>query len=402
MTYAIPTLRAMCIEKSGIIALAKIVDSGIVDGVVRVLLQYISIKRANSDDDVSQRQYRAVEQLLRSCTARTIAAMHSTDHALIGAASKLPKPTSNPIISYSPLTLSPSDRRDIPLQLRITFPATTTTSALLPILLLSHGHGQSNYLSSLEGYAPLAEFYAAHGFVVVQPTHLSSRSLSLPLNGESIREIFLDSRVRDMVTILDELETIEASVPLLKGRLDKERVAVFGHSLGAATAAVLLGAVNTDPRDGTATKSPEARIQAGLIVGGLGAGGENLSENGKKTLPFYGMDFSSMAAPALVVWGDEDVSPHLSSRDASWHQDPFTLAPGPKSSFKVTGGKHGFGGISGWDAGETQDESPERLAAVQRVTLAYLKSQLYEGDVSWSEAIGALQGLERIGKVEEK
>jgi hypothetical protein len=43
-----------------------------------------------------------------------------------------------------------------------------------PIILLSHGPGPSNNLSSLNGYAPLANFWTSHGFVVIQPTHLSA------------------------------------------------------------------------------------------------------------------------------------------------------------------------------------------------------------------------------------
>ena len=53
------------------------------------------------------------------------------------------------------------------------------TGSELPVILLSHGHGHSNNLSSLNGYAPLASFWAAHGFVVIQPTHLDSATLSL-------------------------------------------------------------------------------------------------------------------------------------------------------------------------------------------------------------------------------
>ena len=37
----------------------------------------------------------------------------------------------------------------------------------LPVILLSHGHGPSNNLSSLNGYAPLANLWAAHGFAVI-------------------------------------------------------------------------------------------------------------------------------------------------------------------------------------------------------------------------------------------
>lgn len=119
-------------------------------------------------------------------------------------------------------------------------------------------------------------------------------------------------------------------------------------------------------------------------------------------VPFYNPDFSSIKTPTLVAWGDEDVEPHLTVRDADWHNDPYVLGPAPKASFKVKGGKHGFGGISGWDTAETLDGSPERLAAVQRLTWAYLWSQLYPEDKAWAAASEAIGGLEEIGSVESK
>ncbi|KAK3839401.1 MAG: Alpha/Beta hydrolase protein [Linnemannia elongata] len=324
--------------------------------------------------------------------------MHILNHALIGAAAKIPASCPTPVLSFSPVVLPCPDRR-VDLQLHVSAPS---TGDALPVILLSHGHGQSNYLSSLEGYRPLADFWAGHGFVVIQPTHLNSKFLSLSLDATNIRELFLESRAQDMTRILDQLDAIETAVPLLKGRLDKTKVAVAGHSMGALTASVLLGATNVDPRDGTKTQLLDKRIKAGVVIGGTGNGGSDLSDAGRARLPFYSLDFNEMRTPALVVWGDEDVSPHLTTRGADWHADPYNLSPGPKDSFMVKGGKHGFGGISGWDAGETLDESPERLAAVQRMTWAYLKSQLYEGDDAWGEACKALMGLEELGKVESK
>jgi hypothetical protein len=58
--------------------------------------------------------------------------------------------------------------------------------------------------------------------------------------------------------------------------------------------------------------------------------------------------------------------------------------------------------VSGWDAKECLDESPERLFFVLRMTLAYLKSQLYEGDDSWKKAAEALKGQEQLGSLETK
>lgn len=204
-----------------------------------------------------------------------------------------------------------------------------------------------------------------------------------------------------MTRILDQLDVIEAAVPGLSGRMDKDQVAVAGHSLGAWTATMLLGAKNTDPRDGTVVNKFERRIKAGVVLTGTGKGGSELSDMGRKIVPFYGPDFSEVHTPALFVCGDEDVSPHLTTRGADWHADGYYLSPGRKDLFWVKGGHHGLGGISGWNAAETKDESVERLGAVQRMTLAYLRTALY-GDNSWDEACKALKQNEELGSVESK
>ena len=321
---------------------------------------------------------------------------HSTYHRLIGAAAKIPVVSPKPTVSFSPVVL-PVSGRPVDLELRVTTPA---TGHALPIILLSHGHGQSNCLSSLEGYAPLYEFWAAHGFAVLQPTHLSSKFLSLP--SPKGQELYWKDRAEDMSRILDNLDSIEDTVPGLKGRLDRSRVAVAGHSLGSWTASMLLGASNTDPRDGTFWHKPEPRIKVGIVLASVGKGGDDLSEAGKTRVPFFGASFETMSTPALVVYGDEDHSPHLTVRGVDWHADPFTLAPGPKDLLVLRGARHGLGGVSGWDAGETGDESPERLGIVQRMTWAYLRSQLYDEDLAWAQACQAFKDLGNQGTVENK
>jgi predicted dienelactone hydrolase len=304
-----------------------------------------------------------------------------------------------PVLSVAPVVL-PAPGRAVDLQVRVSAPG---TGSELPVILLSHGHGNSNNLSSLNGYGPLANFYAAHGFVVIQPTHLDSKTLNLnPDDPEA--PLYWRSRVEDMTRILDQIDIIEAAVPQLPGRVDRTRVAVAGHSMGGHTASLLLGARLTDPRDGTEVNLAEPRIRAGVLLAAPGRGGGALSAFAAEHYSFFSTtDFAEMTAPALVVAGDQDASAHLTVRGPEWHTDPYYLSPGPKSLLILFGAEHGLGGIAGYDAAETTDESPERVATVGRLTCAYLRTELYPGGSAWPSARDALAaGPSPLGRVESK
>ncbi|NYH53269.1 putative dienelactone hydrolase [Nocardiopsis arvandica] len=304
-----------------------------------------------------------------------------------------------PVLSVSPVVLSAPDRA-VDLRVRVSAPV---TGGELPILLLSHGQGHSNHLSSLNGYAPLVDFWAAHGFVVIQPTHLSSTSLNLDSDAPDA-PMHWRSRAEDMTRVLDRLDEVEAAVPQLLGRLDRDRVAVAGHSMGGHTASLLLGARLTDPHDGTEVDLAEPRIRAGVLLATTGGGGDALTGFVAENYPFLlTSDFSGMRTPALVVAGDKDASAHLTVRGPEWHADPYFLSPGPKSLLTLFGAEHGLGGISGYDVAETTDESPERVSAVQRLTWAYLRTELYPGDPAWREAREALASDPHpLGRVESR
>ena len=285
-----------------------------------------------------------------------------------------------PVISIAPVVL-PAPDRAVDLQLRIFFPRTGRD---LPVLLLSHGHGQSDNLSSMNGYGPLVQDWAARGFVIIQPTHLSSKTLSRDprVLADPGAPLHWRARSLDMTHIVNQLAAIEAAGPELAGRLDHDRLAVVGHSLGGHTAGMLLGAQLTD-EDGTKVNLLEPRLKAGVLLTPPGNGGANLSAGANERLPFFRHpDFSTMTTPALVVIGDKDVSPHLTVRGADWHADPYFLSPGPKSLLTILGGEHLLGGISGYDAAQTTDENPARVALVGQLTAAYLRTALDPEDAS--------------------
>jgi pimeloyl-ACP methyl ester carboxylesterase len=273
--------------------------------------------------------------------------------------------------------------------MRVTAPAAGRD---LPIILFSHGHGQSLYLPSKDGYGPLVNFYAEHGFAVIQPTHANSKVAGLNPAAPG-GPLFWRSRVEDMKLILDQLDVIEASVPAIAGRLDRGRIAAIGHSFGGQTVGMLLGARLTDPKDKAATNVSmiEPRIKAGVILAGPGNGGDDASEFAKENYSFMNPDYSHLTTQTLVVIGEDDLAPMQTVRGADWHADAYFHGPGSDCLLTLLGAKHGLGGIAGYDAKETDDEDPDRLAVVQRMTWAYLRSALYDEDPAWSEACNALQ-----------
>ena len=314
-------------------------------------------------------------------------------------ASNIPVGAATAVVSYSPLVLEVPGRR-VSLQVKVVAPETGRD---LPILLMSHGHGFANFLSSLRGYGPLVDFWAAHGFVVIQPTHLDSTALGLREEDSPEAPLYWHTRAKDMHHLLDHLDDIEAAVPGLAGRLDRDRIAVAGHSLGGNTASLLLGTRVHDPNFTDDEDLADPRVKAGVIFAAPGVGDEHLASVAAENYPMMKyIDFSTMTSPALVVAGDRDINLDFSSR-LSYRWDAYTYGPGPKSLLTVFGAGHMLGGISGWDAAETTDEDPERVAAVRALAWAYLRSQLYPEDSAWDDAVAALQSSDHpVGKVESK
>lgn len=313
-------------------------------------------------------------------------------------AAGLPVNDAVPVTTYSPVVL-PVPGRAVNLRIKVSAPATGSD---LPVLLLSHGHGPSNFVSSLHGYGPVADFWAAHGFVVIQPTHLDSMMLGLRESDDPEAPLYWRSRVEDMRRILDRLEEVEAAVAGLGGRLDRSRIAAVGHSMGGHTVGMLCGQRVTDPVDGSEVDLSDARVKAGVLMAPAG-GGADLAAYASEHYPILrSTSFAGMTTPALVVVGENDWNPAFSERK-DWRADAYFLSPGPKSLLTLYGAEHGLGGVSTYDAAETTDENPERVAALRALVWAYLRTALYPGDPAWADATAALNGMPGApGSVESK
>ncbi|MDF2824275.1 MAG: uncharacterized protein K0R68_1683 [Mycobacterium sp.] len=295
-----------------------------------------------------------------------------------------------PVVSVKPLGLAASGR-GLDLRVRVSAP---TTGQNLPVVLFSHG-----MTLTMDDYAPLVEFWAAHGFVVIQPTHLDSQGL---VPDDPRTPLIWRIRIEDLIGILDQLDAIEAGLPGLAGRIDRSRIAVAGHSWGAQTASTLVGARVCDADGTPGDTMADARVRAAVLLCLPGTGGGDLSRMAAQYFPFMNPDFAELKAPSLMVAGDHDQSP-LTTRGPDWFTDGYRLSPGATDLLTLFGAEHGLGGIQGSNDTRTTDESPERVALVQQLTLAYLRTALGLDDDAWPTARGALPATSNpLGRIESK
>ncbi|WP_052280490.1 alpha/beta hydrolase family protein [Nocardia vulneris] len=299
---------------------------------------------------------------------------------------------STPIISVKPVVLPAPDRGD-DLQVRISAPIEGTD---LPVLLLAHGFGKS-----MSSYDPLVDFWAAHGFVVVQPTFLDSRTLGLIPEDARYQHIW-EIRVQDVRRVLDDLDRVLAAVPGLGARIDPERIAVAGHSWGGQTVGMLLGArvIGADGNPGP--DLTDRRVKAGVLLATTGLGGADLSPFAAENFPFMSPDFDHLRTPTLVIAGDHDQSA-LSTRGPDWFTDVYTYSPGARSLLTLFGGEHMLGGIHNYHAADTTDEHPARVALVRTAAWAYLRDALALDSTAWHEIQSDLaRAADPIGRIDNK
>ncbi|MCD0484767.1 chlorophyllase [Streptacidiphilus sp. ASG 303] len=279
---------------------------------------------------------------------------------------------SHRIVAVKPITV-PAPGRSADLQVKVTAPL---SGQGLPVIVFSHGNAWS-----MDGYGPLADRWAAAGFVVVQPTHLDSRRNGITWDDPRFATVWR-VRIADLHAVLDGLGDILLQAGGLETRVDHERIAVVGHSWGAQTAGALLGARVLDGDGVPGEDFSHPAVSAGALIAATGTG-DTLTPFAAEHLPFMRPDYSTMTAPTLVVAGGKDQS-QLSTRGPEWFTDAYHLSPAPKSLLTIAEGEHTLGGLAGEAVSETTDEDPARVALVADAVSAYLRDAFKLDGAAWA------------------
>lgn len=235
--------------------------------------------------------------------------------------------------------------RNKTLQFRATFAA--DKSGKLPVIVWSHGmYGSQDF------YKPLVEHWAAHGYLVLQPTHSDSLR-----RGSGLKNPTSDwmSRPLDVSFLLDSIASHED----LGKRADLQRVGMGGHSYGAHTTLLVNGA---EPNFGR--NYADSRPKAFLAI----------SPQGDNRL-LSGDSWLGLKRPTLFISGDNDKTRHGES--AITRRIPYDQAsPGEKYLLWIKDAHHNFGGISGARHSGSGPANGDQVALVKSATLAFWDSYL--------------------------
>jgi dienelactone hydrolase len=256
--------------------------------------------------------------------------------------------------------------RDVPVRLYLP-DFTATGTAAVPLIVFSHGLGGSR-----NGYQYLGRFWASQGYASLHVQHIGSDNslwrgnpLGLTMRlASAAQDTEAMARAKDVSFALTEL----LAMPSLAVRLDANRIVAAGHSYGANTTMLLVGAAVPRKTDAgnEVLNLRDTRIKAAMLL---------------SAPPFYGYGnpaaiLGAIALPTLHITatGDEIMVPGYGSGFEDRVNVFNAMGDARKTLVVFTGGSHSiFTDRSNTGGAEL---NPKVKAATQALSLAFLKQTL--------------------------
>jgi dienelactone hydrolase len=244
---------------------------------------------------------------------------------------------------------------------RLHWPAGLAAGARVPLIVFSHGMGGSR-----RGYSYLARHWAANGIASLHVQHAGSDSsvwagnplLLVSRLQAAAHENEALARGLDVRFALDRVLSSEAGP--FGAQVDRRRIVAAGHSYGANTALVAVGAGVT--RDGRRIEAQDARFSAAILI---------------SAPPFYGEAdlpavLTNVTVPTLHVTATDDVIqiPGYYSPSADRLAIYNAIATPRKMLAVFQGGSHSMFTDRALTGG--RDLNPKVKAATAELTRAFL------------------------------
>lgn len=246
--------------------------------------------------------------------------------------------------------------QDRDVSLRIVYPEDAGPS---PLVVFSSGA-----FCYPQMYDRITGHWASHGYIVVLPNHLDSPNLG-KINPKDLA-ILLSARVRDMSFVLDSINDIESATGL---EIDRDRIAVGGHSFGSMIAKIKSGLHLKPDQYMYPGKAADSRFSAAVVMSGVGQM-EQMREDA----------FAGLTGPLIAMGGTLDTG-NVGTGVVypwEWRMSGYTLAPpGDKYSVVLENADHYLGGLICRD-NRGGEADPEGVAIDRAMTTAFLDAYINE------------------------
>ena len=226
------------------------------------------------------------------------------------------------------------NERDKDLELRIYYPKEV---GIYPVIIFSHGNGGSK-----DSFSEIGRFWASHGYCIIHPTHSDSVKLWRRHGGQGNSGKWAalsitdhkrwSSRPRDVSFVIDSLKIIEEKRPVLKGKMDHKQIGVAGHSFGAHTAQLIIGATMAISEEAKLQSYADKRVKAAVVISAQGRGQVGMRKH----------SWDKLTRPMLYVTGTHDKFP-VGQLKMDWRIEPYIFSPpGDKYLLLIDGMGHGL------------------------------------------------------------